>query len=127
MEYKAKGNELFKTNQLIEARDLYTKALQYCPFDKKDTANNKDYAVILANRSACTDKIGLFEAAVQDIDDALRYGYPKTLQYKVNTPKNVQTQSRKVFYIFTNNDFYSSQNCMLDLEIGITSQRAFIT
>ena len=125
MEYKAKGNELFKTNQLIEARDLYTKALQYCPFDKKDTANNKDYAVILANRSACTDKIGLFEAAVQDIDDALRYGYPKTLQYKVNTPKNIQTQSRKVF--FTNNDFYSSQNCMLDLEIGITSQRAFIT
>ena len=97
MEYKAKGNELFKTNQLIEARDLYTKALQYCPFDKKDTANNKDYAVILANRSACTDKIGLFEAAVQDIDDALRYGYPKTLQYKVNTPKNIQTQSRKVF------------------------------
>ena len=127
MEYKAKGNELFKTNQLIEARDLYTKALQYCPFDKKDTANNKDYAVILANRSACTDKIGLFEAAVQDIDDALRYGYPKTLQYKVNTPKNVQTQSRKVFYIFTNNDFYSSQNCMLDLEIGITSQRPLIT
>ena len=123
MEYKAKGNELFKTNQLIEARDLYTKALQYCPFDKKDTANNKDYAVILANRSACTDKIGLFEAAVQDIDDALRYGYPKTLQYKVNTPKNIQTQSRKVF----NKGLYSSHNCMLDLEIGITSQRAFIT
>ena len=125
MEYKAKGNELFKTNQLIEARDLYTKALQYCPFDKKDTANNKDYAVILANRSACTDKIGLFEAAVQDIDDALRYGYPKTLQYKVNTPKNIQTQSRKFF--FTYKDLYSSHNFMLDLEIGITSQRSFIT
>ena len=123
MEYKAKGNELFKTNKLIEAKDLYTKALQCCPLDKNDTANNKDYAVILANRSACTDKIGLFEAAVQDIDDALRYGYPKTLQYKVNTPKNIQTQSRKVF----NNDLYSSQSCMLDLEIGITSQRAFIT
>ena len=122
MEYKAKGNGLFKTNQLIEARDLYTKALQYCPFDKKDTANNKDYAVILANRSACTDKIGLFEAAVQDIDDALRYGYPKTLQYKVNTPKNIQTQSRKVF-----NGLYSYHNFMLDLEIGITSQRPFLT
>ena len=99
MEYKAKGNELFKTNKLIEARDLYTKALQYCPFDKKDTANNKDYAVILANRSACTDKIGLFEAAVQDIDDALRYGYPKTLQYKVKIPLEYSNSIYKVFLI----------------------------
>ena len=113
MEYKAKGNELFKKNKLIEAKDLYTKALQCCPLDKNDTANNKDYAVILANRSACTDKIGLFEAAVQDIDDALRYGYPKTLQYKVNTPKNIQTQSKKVFDVFKNKDFYSSQNCLI--------------
>ena len=123
MEYKAKGNELFKTNKLIEAKDLYTKALQCCPLDKNDTTNNKDYAVILANRSACTDKIGLFEAAVQDIDDALRYGYPKTLQYKVNTPKNIQTQSRKVF----SKGLYSSHNFMFDFEIGITSQRSFIT
>ena len=126
MEYKAKGNELFKTNQLIEARDLYTKALQYCPFDKKDTANNKDYAVILANRSACTDKIGLFEAAVQDIDDALRYGYPKTLQYKV-TPLKIFKLNQESFLIRMCTKLYLSHNCMLDSEIGITSQRPFIT
>ena len=124
MEYKTKGNELFKTNKLIEAKDLYTKALQCCPLDKNDTANNKDYAVILANRSACTDKIGLFEAAVQDIDDALRYGYPKTLQYKV-TPLKIFKLNQESFLMGTK--LYLSHNCMLDSEIGITSQRPFIT
>ena len=64
-------------------RDRYTKAVQHCPLDITDVASNKDYAIILANRSACTDKIGLFEAAVQDIDDALKYGYPRQLHYKV--------------------------------------------
>ena len=125
MEYKAKGNELFKTNKLIEAKDLYTKALQCCPLDKNDTANNKDYAVILANRSACTDKIGLFEAAVQDIDDALRYGYPKTLQYKVTPLKYSNSIKNVISRICTK--LYFSHNCMLDSEIGITSQRPFIT
>ena len=63
---------------------MYTKAIQHCPLDITDIANNKDYAIILANRSACTDKIGLFEAIVQDIDDALKYGYPRHLHYKVS-------------------------------------------
>ena len=112
MEYKAKGNELFKTNKLIEAKDLYTKALQCCPLDKNDTANNKDYAVILANRSACTDKIGLFEAAVQDIDDALRYGYPKTLQYKVTPLKIFKFNQETITRMGTK--LYLSHNCMLD-------------
>ena len=62
---------------------MYTKALRYCPVDSADITNNKDYAIILANRSACTDKMGLFEGTVQDIDDALKYGYPRKLHYKV--------------------------------------------
>ena len=71
----------------MEAKDLYTKALQYCPFDATDITNNKEYAVILANRSACTDKAELWAAAVQDIDEALKYGYPRPLHYKVSSIK----------------------------------------
>ena len=63
---------------------MYTKALQYCPFDNNVLSNNKECAIILANRSACTDKLGLYPAAVQDIDDALKYGYPKEWHYKVS-------------------------------------------
>ena len=83
MEYKAKGNELFKASNLMEAKNMYTTALQHCPFDSSDIKNNKDYATILANRSACTEKMGLHEAVVQDIDYAMKYGYPRHWHYKV--------------------------------------------
>ena len=34
-------------------------------------------------RSAALDAGRMFEAAVQDIDSAFKYGYPKELQFKV--------------------------------------------
>ena len=73
---------------------MYTKALQYCPFDNNVLTNNKEYSIILANRSACTDKLGLYPAAVQDIDDALKCGYPKEWHYKVS--KNQASLPHKV-------------------------------
>ena len=60
IELKEKGNELFKTNQLMEAKDFYTDALRYCPFDEKDALKNQEYSIILANRSAVTDKEHFF-------------------------------------------------------------------
>ena len=83
LELKAKGNELFKANQWMEAKDFYTEALQYCPFDEAEPKNNQEYSVILANRSAVTDKVGLYKAAVQDVELALKYNYPRPLHYKV--------------------------------------------
>lgn len=83
LKFKEEGNDLFKANKFMEAADMYTKALQHCPFDSSDPSKNKDYSIILANRSAATDKAGFFEATVQDIDCALKYGYPKELHYKV--------------------------------------------
>ena len=56
IELKEKGNELFKSNQFMEAKDFYTDALRYCPFDEKDASKNQEYSIILANRSAVTDK-----------------------------------------------------------------------
>ena len=37
-------------------------------------------------RSAALDAGRMFEAAVQDIEYAFKYGYPKELQFKVGFP-----------------------------------------
>ena len=84
MALKEKGNELFKANQFMEAKDQYTQALRYCPFDESDPSKNQDYSVILANRSAVTDKVCLYSAALQDVDLAPKYNYPRNLMFKVN-------------------------------------------
>ena len=83
MEYKDEGNKCFKAGQGQEAKDWYTKSLQWCPFDKDNLENNKEYSIILANRSAVLDQHGCYEAALQDIDLALKCGYPKELKFKV--------------------------------------------
>ena len=84
LELKDQGNKLFKERKPIEAKDFYTKALMHCPFNNEDPSNNKEYSIILANRSAALDQAYLFEAALQDIDLALKCGYPKELKFKVS-------------------------------------------
>ena len=39
--------------------------------------------ILFANRSAALFKMGRFTDCVEDIDEALRLGYPEKLQYKV--------------------------------------------
>ena len=55
----------------------------YYPMNKDDLTKNKDYAVILANRSAALENMNCFEAVMQDVDLAFKYGYPKELFFKV--------------------------------------------
>ena len=71
-------------NRFRDARDAYTKSLQVCPLDTADEANNKEYSIILANRSATLDSGRFYNACVQDIDLAFKYGYPRNLQFKVS-------------------------------------------
>lgn len=87
IELKEKGNELFKSNQFMEAKDFYTDALRYCPFDEKDASKNQEYSIILANRSAVTDKVYLYNAALQDVELALKYNYPRHLLFKIYNRK----------------------------------------
>lgn len=84
MKYKEEGNKCFKAGQGQEAKDWYTKSLQWCPFDKDNLENNQEYSIILANRSAVLDQNQCYEAALRDIDLALKCGYPKKLKFKVN-------------------------------------------
>ena len=99
MEFKEQGNAMFKTGQLMEAKDMYTKSLQHCPFDESDATKNQEYSIILANRSAVTDKVYLYKSAVQDIDLALKYNYPKALQYKVGFQQDLREVFVNVSYV----------------------------
>ena len=108
MKFKEEGNTLFKNNSPQDAKDMYTKALMYCPFDENDLKNNKDYAIILANRSAALEKLRCHEGVAEDIDLALKYGYPRELYFKVQslcyeTEKIGVTKTPKIypFIIFT--------------------------
>ncbi len=73
----------FQERKLAEAKALYTQSLLYCPFNKEEPEKNKEYSIILANRSACLDALCLYESALQDISLALKYGYPKELKFKI--------------------------------------------
>ena len=74
---------------------MYTKSLQYCPFRRDNIESNKEYSIILANRSACLDQGGMYDSALQDIDLALKCGYPKELKFKVSTVIN-QTRLKEL-------------------------------
>lgn len=80
---KEEGNRLFKEGRHLEAREKYTASICAHPVDWSNPEQNTEFAITLANRSATMDAVGSYEACVNDIDMALKYGYPKNLQYKV--------------------------------------------
>ena len=83
--FKEKGNDFFRERNYGEAFKHYTLALSHYPHneEKPDDPINKDYSIILANRSAALDGAGLYEACVKDIDRAIKFGYPREFWYKV--------------------------------------------
>lgn len=103
---KDEGTRLFKEGDMRGARDAYSQSLQLYPLKEEDEENAIGYSIILANRSATLDAGRMFEGAVQDIDYAFKYGYPKTLQFKVNISQlgiNVKITSHKYCsFRFTN-------------------------
>ena len=82
---KEKGNDFFRQHNYGEAFKHYTQALQHCKINEAEPGDvcNKDYSIILANRSAALDGAGLFEACIRDIDRSIQFGYPKELWYKI--------------------------------------------
>ena len=82
---KEKGNDFFRQHNYGEAFKHYTQALQHCKINEAEPGDvgNKDYSIILANRSAALDGAGLYEACIRDIDRSIKFGYPKELWYKI--------------------------------------------
>ncbi|KAI9301435.1 hypothetical protein BJ944DRAFT_243274 [Cunninghamella echinulata] len=62
---KEAGNNAFKSNQLQEAFDAYTSALEI------DPENNAMNAILYSNRAAVLQKLKKFEDALKDCDKAL--------------------------------------------------------
>jgi len=109
MKFKEEGNALFKANSPAEAKNMYTKAMMYYPMNKDDLTKNKDYAVILANRSAALENMNCFEAVMQDVDLAFKYGYPKELFFKVYNRKG-NAQFKRKQYNDAKNSFDECKN-----------------
>ena len=73
LEFKEKGNDFFRQHNYGEAYKHYTLALQHCPFneEKPDDPKNKDYSIILANRSAARAAAVLASPAAAGLRGAL--------------------------------------------------------
>jgi len=85
LEFKEKGNDFFRRHQHGEAFKNYTLAIQHCPVNEENPEDptNRDYSIMLANRSAAMDGAGLYDACIKDIDRSLQFGYPRELWYKI--------------------------------------------
>ena len=70
--------------------------MMYYPMNKDDLSKNKDYAVLLANRSAALENMNCYEAVIQDVDLAFKYGYPKELFFKVVLLKKFIKKNREI-------------------------------
>ncbi|XP_076755179.1 protein-lysine N-methyltransferase SMYD4 [Xylocopa sonorina] len=75
LELKDAGNKYFGRGEYIKALETYSNAVLLAP--------RKDLSVILANRSATLYHLEQHSYALTDIEEAMRAGYPKELQYKI--------------------------------------------
>jgi len=73
---KDKGNSSYGSSDILSALQQYNQALM---FASKDS----DMALIYANRSALWFELGEHELVAEDIQRALRCGYPDNLQHKL--------------------------------------------
>ncbi|CAH1402398.1 unnamed protein product [Nezara viridula] len=80
---KNNGNNAFQTANYDLALKLYTKSLMKSPIDEE----NNEISIIRANRSAALYHLEEYQAALNDIEAALRHGYPKDLIYKIKDRK----------------------------------------
>lgn len=104
LEYKAKGNNLFKDSEWADAMKCYTLSYLQTPQDKskREWARVRislfliklsalfrvsplaaELAVIFANRSAALHHMGRNELSLRDIHRALELGYPDDMEYKL--------------------------------------------
>jgi len=101
LEFKEKGNDFFRQRNYGEAFKNYTQAIQHCPVNEENPEDpiNRDYSIMLANRSAAMDGAGLYDACIKDIDRSLKFGYPRELWYKIYKRKGHAAIKMKQYLI----------------------------
>lgn len=76
--YKKLGNNEFQNEKWLSALKFYNLSYALIPSE-----NNKDIAIILANRSAALYHLDKFDLSLKDIERSITAGYPIDMHYKV--------------------------------------------
>lgn len=86
---KASGNEFFRDKKYLEAAEMYSKAIYYCPLGDE---HKEQMAVFYGNRSACYASIGDNELAISDCTTALELNsnYLKVLMRRCQTYESLE-------------------------------------
>ncbi|XP_039285640.1 SET and MYND domain-containing protein 4 isoform X2 [Nilaparvata lugens] len=75
--FRELGNEVFKSGADRKSLEFYSKSVCLAPF------KSEEFPLALANRSAALFRLQLFKECLQDVDLALKNGYPKNLRHKL--------------------------------------------
>ncbi|KAK2584344.1 hypothetical protein KPH14_006734 [Odynerus spinipes] len=76
LKLKDAGNKFFGHGEYRRALETYSNAVLLAP--------QNDLAVMLANRSAALYHLEQYQRCLDDIEEALKLGYPKELRYKLD-------------------------------------------
>ena len=79
-----RGNVLYQKGDHKNALECYTKALLAAPTpDMEQDQVSEEMVLAQGNRSATLFQMHRYAECLQDIETALRYGYPEHLRYKL--------------------------------------------
>ena len=67
-----------QTGKDVAAIKMFNKAIIKAPVN--EDGKGKDASLAIANRSAALNKLGLYKNALEDVELALNFGYPKDLR-----------------------------------------------
>jgi len=84
VELREKGKIFFKQGNYPESLKYYNRAvkLAICSVDFDEEQNFPEFATALTNRSAVLSKFKMYKNVIEDLEVAVRSGYPKHLLYK---------------------------------------------
>ena len=84
VELREKGNSFFKQGNYPESLKYYNRAVSsaICSVDFDEEQNSPEFATALTNRSAVLSKFKMYKNVIEDLEVAVRSGYPKHLLYK---------------------------------------------
>lgn len=79
IQLRTDGNKEFQKKNLLGSLKLYNESVRFAPVSSSEL----EYAMAIANRSAVLFHLKKYHDCLQDIEMALRHGYPEASQHKV--------------------------------------------
>lgn len=81
--WREKGNVCYQKHDYPGALECYTKSTIHAPATYRQGVMDEELSLALANRSAALFQLVRYDHALQDMELALRHGYPEILRYKL--------------------------------------------